>query len=95
MASKIFDTQQWRVICDTEEAQDTATLLEILAKSPSGVISTFSATEDAGDSNKIYYDVQIAEMAEAGDWTVWARTTIAGKIAAGDPATIAIHTEGN
>ena len=93
MASKIFDTQQWRVICDTEESQATATALQILAKSPSGVISTFSATLDT-DTNRIYYDVQVAEMNVSGDWTVWPKTTIGGNTAAGDPVTVSIHTEG-
>ena len=93
MASKIFDTQQWRVICDTEESQTSATSLKILARSPSGVLSTFTAILDS-NQNRIYYDVDVDEMTEAGDWTVWPRTTIGSKIATGDPVTIAIHTEG-
>lgn len=93
MASKIFNIQNWRLICDTEEDQTTATVRQILAKAPSGTISTFSATLDT-NTNRIYYDVQVSEMTEAGNWKVWPKTTIGGNVAPGDPAILTIHEEG-
>ncbi len=93
MASKIFDTQQWRVICDTEEDQSSATGLQILAKGPDGVTQTFAATIDS-NTNRIFYDVAVAELTDVGDWHLWPKTTISGKIAPGDPAIVAIHLEG-
>jgi hypothetical protein len=93
MASKIFTTQNWRVICDTEEEQATATALQILAKGPDGVTNTFSATIDT-DTTRIYYDVAVAEFAVRGDYHVWPKTTISGNVAPGDPAVVTIYTEG-
>jgi len=92
MASKIFDTQNWRLICDTEENQSTATVRQILAKSPLGTISTFAATLDT-NVNRIYYDVQVDEMTDIGVWQVWPKTTNDTDIAPGDPAIIEIHAE--
>lgn len=93
MASKIFTSQNWRVICDTEEDQSTATTRQILAKSPSGTTSTFTATIDA-NVNRIYYDVKVIELTEVGDWRIWPKTTISGNIAPGDPAIQSILEEG-
>ena len=93
MASKIFDTQEWRLICDTKEDQTNVTTKQILARSPLGPISTFAATLDTND-NRIYYDVQVNEMTDVGDWKVWPKTTIDSVIAPGDPAIVTIHAEG-
>jgi hypothetical protein len=94
MASKIFDTQNWRIYCDTEEDQSEATAMQILARSPSGVISTFTAILDDGDNNRIYYDVGVEEMTEVGDWHIYPRTTVVSKIATGDSSVVTIYTEG-
>lgn len=93
MASKIFDIQQWRIICDTEEDQSAATTKQILARSPLGVVSTFAATIDS-NVNRVYYDVQVGELTEPGMWAIWPKTTIAGNIAPGDPASVKIFAEG-
>jgi len=93
MASKIFTTQNWRIICDTQEDQSTAAALTILAQDCKGNLSTFSATLDS-DTNRIFYDVAVNEVTTVGDWMFWPRTTIAGNIAPGDPALVKIFAEG-
>lgn len=92
--TKIFTTQNWRLTLDTNEDQSTASAMEILAKRPDGTIDTFAATIDGGDNNRIYYDVQVSEVAVKGDWTFWAKTTIGGNIAPGDPVQLRIYEEG-
>ncbi len=94
MASKIFDTQQWRIYCDTEESQTSATALKIIAKSPSGVENEFVAILDGTDNDRIYYDVGVAELTDIGMWYIWPRTTISGNIASGDPQVVEIFAEG-
>ncbi len=94
MASKIFDTQQWRIYCDTEESQTSATDLLIIAKSPSGVETEYTGVLDGTDNNRIYYDVKVAELTEVGMWYIWPKTTISGNIASGDPQVVEIFKEG-
>lgn len=93
MASKIFDTQQWRIICDTEEDQTTATDLKILASQPDGSEVEFNATLDS-DVNKIYYDVDVSELTQLGNYKIWPRTSISSRIAPGDPQIVTIYKEG-
>ncbi len=94
MASKIFDTQQWRVYCDTEESQTSATNLKVFAKSPSGTEVEFVGVLDGGDNNRIYYDVAADELTEIGMWYIWPKTTIAGNTSPGDPQVVEIFAEG-
>jgi len=91
--AKIYTSQNWRIICDTQEDQTSATGLKILAKSPKGVKYSFDATLDT-NTNRIYYDVAVGEIAEAGDWHIWPKTTISGNVAPGDAAKVTIYEEG-
>ena len=93
MASKIFTSQDWRLICDTEEDQTTATGLLIYFKAPAGIITSKAATLDT-NVNRIYTDIGVDELTENGDWKVWPKTTIGGNVAPGDPAILTIHEEG-
>jgi len=95
MASKIFTTQDWRLICDTEEDQSTATDLKIFAKDSDGKTTEFSPAILDSNTNRIYYDIGTTEMAVAGTYKVWPKTTISGNVAPGDPAVIIIFVEGD
>lgn len=91
--SKIYNTQNWRLICATGEDQTTASTIEILAQIPGSSIETFTATLDT-DTTRIYYDVGVSEMATAGNYKVWPKTTIAGNIAPGEAADVIVYKEG-
>ena len=92
--AKIYLGQNWRIICDTQEDQSTSTDRKIFVKDCDGNISEFAASLD-GDPNRIYYDVATTEMTKAGDWLIWPKTTIAGNVAPGEPATVMIYEEGS
>lgn len=94
MANKIFTTQNWRIICNTQENQTSGNPIQIIAKAPKdGDESTFTAVLD-DDPDRIYYDVAVGEMAVAGEWTVWPVSTIAGKLALGTSVKVLIYAPG-
>lgn len=90
--SKIFNTQQWRIICDTGEDQTNHSGITIKARRKNKTVS-FQATLDA-DPNRIYVDVAVDELAVAGNYYIWPVTLLNSKLAAGEPQRVVIYEEG-
>lgn len=97
MASKIFTTQDWTLVCETEEDQSAATDKKIFLRSPSypSVADAEKVAAVNGTNiTQLFVDIAVDELDEPGDWIVWPKSSISGKVAAGDPAIVTIYEEG-
>ena len=94
MGSVYNGQSKLRIELDTTIDVSGATTRIIKYKKPSGITGQWTASLKS-DKQTIYYDVQVGDINEANEWTVWSHVTWTGNInAPGEPVKIKFLQEG-
>jgi hypothetical protein len=95
---KIYKTQDYlRIKLSLLHNLSNASSAKIKYKKPDGTTGEWTAIIEDKKKGVIYYDLpQGSPLTDAGAWTLWAYVAFSdGRVAAGEPVSITIYSEGD